>query len=198
MSYYRKLLLWRNDIAKYWQTLTDLIQDLLQCYEKCKSLNVSDVEQWMEISDWHPFLIDQHEVIKVKLSKPIVHNVTSCEPINWKVDLCVTLIVLMLQANLISLFFFFFFFCDSGSVIYYIVYTRLSVGGFHYTAWLLWTWKFVNHRFCCTFFFFFFVTSYSTMVLFLLQMLILNLKEMSADHTRKAMEKFSRTIRSLQ
>ena len=30
-------------------------------------------------------IADHHQVIKVKMSKPIVHDVTSCEPINWKV-----------------------------------------------------------------------------------------------------------------
>ena len=32
-------------------------------------------------------LLDHHQVVKVKMSKPIVHNVSSCEPINWKVKL---------------------------------------------------------------------------------------------------------------
>ena len=79
---------------------------------------------------------DQHQVIKVKMSKPIVHDVTSCEPINWKVN---------------------FNGCNRPLV-----------------------------------------SSYAITTLTYPQMLLLNLTKLSDEDTRKVMEKFSRTIRSLQ
>ena len=74
------------------------------------------------------------------MSKPIVHDVTSCEPINWKVSVInVSKLILMKPGTLHAL-----------------------------------------SQFC------------------LFQVLLLNLTELTDENARKAMEKFSRTIRSLQ
>ena len=72
------------------------------------------------------------------MSKPIVHDVTSCEPINWKVKPALLKLCLIHDCFINIIFF------------------------------------------------------------ILLQMLLLNLTELSDENARKAMEKFSRTIRSLQ
>ena len=71
------------------------------------------------------------------MSKPIVHDVTSCEPINWKVSV--------------------------------INVSKFNEGTLHALS-----------QFC------------------LFQVLLLNLTELTDENARKAMEKFSRTIRSLQ
>ena len=75
-------------LLMYIQSLSDLIQDYIQCYANCKSATVDIMTCVAHLPlppPLLPSLPDHHKVVKVRLSSLIPHNLHSCEQITWKV-----------------------------------------------------------------------------------------------------------------